>query len=576
MSDSTAGASTLQWPDYLVIGVMLLISTVIGIYYRFSGGRQRTMEEYFSADRSIGLFTLSMGLSVSFVSGVSMLGFSSEVYTNGILFLTLQFGYMLALPLIIKCYLPVFIKSNTMSIYEYLEKRFGPRARVLTSVINTVLLTMYTSIAIFAPALAIEATAGLSGHMSILLIGGICTFYSTLGGIKAVLITDVIQAILMLAGLVCAIAIAIVNIDGGLYGAWDAAARSGRLNFSDFSFDPTIRHTTWNLLLGSMLMNLQLYGVSQVQVQRYLSAKNLKTASYSLMICGGLTSTMLTLSCFCGWLLYAVYKDCDPVLSGKISSFDKILPFFAAEKMTEYPGTSGLLISAIFSATLSTISATMNSLAVVTLEDYLKPLWSKFGVEMSEERATMIGKILALGFGAICVSLAFACRSLGALINITLNLFGLLGGPVVGIFTLGMFVEAANEFGAIIGQMSVVIPLALIARGTTDDIASLPLSIEGCDNSTLISVQNFTTSADDLEMPYMSRISHMLYLPIGTFVTISTGYLASLIINKVYPSARRIPDPDLFTPFLARRIKRRRQDANKTTTSQLYMMETRG
>lgn len=201
---------------------------------------------------------------------------------------------------------------------------------------------------------------------------------------------------------------------------------------------------------------------------------------------------MITLSCVCGWLLYAVYKDCDPMQSGKISSFDKILPYFAAERMIEYPGTSGLLISAIFSATLSTISATMNSLAVVTLEDYLKPLCGKFDVQMSDERATMVGKILALCYGIVCVSLAFACGSLGALVNQILSLFGLLGGPVIGIFTLGMFVEVANELGSIIGQTVVIVPLFLIVYGAPRHTDSLPLSIEGCDNSTLIPAHNVT------------------------------------------------------------------------------------
>lgn len=203
---------------------------------------------------------------------------------------------------------------------------------------------------------------------------------------------------------------------------------------------------------------------------------------------------MISMSCISGWLLYAVYEDCDPVMSEKISSYDKILPFFAVEKMSEYPGAGGLLISAIFCATLSTISATMNSLAVVTLEDYLKPLCNKLNVEISDERATMIGKILAFCFGAICVCLAFACSSMGTtLVDLTLDLFGFLGGPIVGIFTLGMFVEAANEFGCIIGQMSVVVPFVFMIPDPSRVSATLPLSIEGCDNFTVTSLWNVTT-----------------------------------------------------------------------------------
>ncbi|XP_076644471.1 putative sodium-dependent multivitamin transporter [Halictus rubicundus] len=579
MSDSTSGASTLQLPDYLVIGAMLLISTLIGLYYRFTGGKQRTMEEYFVADRSVGVITLAIGLSVSFVSGISMIGFSAETYSHGIIFIMLTSGFFVSLPLIIMFYLPVFNKSNTLSVYEYLEKRFGSSVKTATSIVNTVHLTLYTAIATFAPALALEATAGLSGDTSILVIGCVCTFYSTLGGIKAVLITDILQAGLIVIGMSCAMGIALSNVDGGLYGAWDIASRFGRLKFYDFRLDPTIRHTTWNLLISSVCLNVLLYGVSQVQVQRCLTAKNLNTAIYALIICAFLTATMMSLAAFCGVILFAVYESCDPVTAGKISSFDKILPYFASDKMSQYPGTTGLLIAGIFSATLSTISATINSLAVITLEDYIKPVCKKFNIELSNERATKIGKLLALSFGAISIGFAFVCKSLGSIVNLALGLMGVVGGPVVGVFTLGMFTETANEIGAIFGQLMAVIPLIVITSGAPNEATNLPLHVHGCDNTTLLDVVASTTIAsvlppEEVAVPYIYRISYALYLPLGTFITVVTGYVASLIVNKFFPKYSCIPDPDLLIPSLAAKVKRRREDEKKAT-NQLFILQYR-
>ncbi|XP_076377358.1 putative sodium-dependent multivitamin transporter [Megalopta genalis] len=581
MSDPTSGASALQWPDYLVIGVMLLISTMIGIYYRFSGGKQRTMEEYFVADRSVGVFTLSIGLSVSFVSGIAMLGFAAETYANGIIFLMLCSGFVAGIPLIIKFYLPVFIKSNTLSVYEYLEKRFGPATRITTSIANTIHLLLYTSIATFAPALALEATTGISGSMSILIIGSICTFYSTLGGIKAVLITDILQAVLIIAGMFCVIIVGLGNIEGGIDGAWTIASRFGRLKFFDFRLDPTVRHTTWNLLLSGACMSLHIHGVSQVQVQRFLTAKSMKTATYSLIVCAILITVMMSLTSICGVILFVVYEDCDPVTSGKISTFDKIVPYFAVDKMVAYPGTTGLLIAGIFSATLSTISATINSLAVITLEDYLKPLYRKFGLELPSERATLIGKVLALSYGAISIGFAFVCKAMGSgLITLVLALMGLVGGPVIGVFTLGMFTEAANEIGTILGQIFAFIPVFVLSSGASNHVMNLPLHLDGCDNSTMTNYTETTTMSwvqppEDPELPYLYRISYTLYLPIGTMSTVLVGYTISLIINKFFPKYSREPDPDLLIPFLAKKIKRRKEDVSKTTNSQLFILQYR-
>lgn len=113
------------------------------------------------------------------------------------------------------------------------------------------------------------------------------------------------------------------------------------------------------------------------------------------------------LTSFSGLVLYAVYRNCDPVTSGKISSFDKIMPYFAAERMSRVPGITGLFISGVFSASLSTISAMLNSLAAMALEDYVKPLCRRFNIEFPMEKATLIGKVLAVinGFGCLAVLL---------------------------------------------------------------------------------------------------------------------------------------------------------------------------
>ncbi|KAK9295989.1 hypothetical protein QLX08_009846 [Tetragonisca angustula] len=575
--DST---STLQWPDYLVIGVMLSISAGIGIYYRFTGGRQRTAEEYFSANRSMSVVPLAIALTVSFMSAITLLGISAETYTHGMKIVQLYLGGLLGTPVVLYLYLPVFAKLNTMSVYEYLEKRFGVGARLVTSTANFLQLLLYTGVVLFAPSLALEATTGLSGNMSVLLIGLICTFYSTVGGIKAVLITDVFQGILMFAGVACVLAVAVDDLDGGLSNVWSVGQEGGRVEFFDFSIDPTVRHSTWALTIGGTTMFLSLYAVNQVQVQRLLTAKSIKASHHALFLSAPITILLGSLTAYCGLVLYAVYRYCDPVTSGEISSFDKIMPYFAAQRMSRVPGVTGLFISGVFSASLSTISAMLNSLSAVALEDYVKPACRKFGKEFPEEKATLIGKCLGVLNGFLCLAVAFIAKSMGSLVEAAIGISGAIGGPILGIFTLGMFVERANQTGAIVGIVTALVTCVWAAFGQPKPKASLlPLSVEGCDNSTMfVQHRNATLPEDPVDESsyfYLYRISYLWYNPLGLIITLIIGYLTSLITNKILYKNSRELEPSLFTPLLASRIRRRRQDADKTTSSQLFVLENR-
>lgn len=182
--------------------------------------------------------------------------------------------------------------------------------------------------------------------------------------------------------------------------------------------------------------------------------RTLKEAQWALFLNSPISATLGFLTSFSGVVLYAVYKDCDPVSAGKITTYDKIMPYYVVEKVSEYPGFPGLFVSGIFSASLSTISALLNSLAAIALEDYVKPIHAKLGngAQMSDARVTLVGKTLCWIIGFICLAIAFAAKHLGPLIQVSLAIAGAIGGPILGIFTLGMFVECANEVGAVAGE----------------------------------------------------------------------------------------------------------------------------
>ncbi|KAK1122173.1 hypothetical protein K0M31_009399 [Melipona bicolor] len=220
-------------------------------------------------------------------------------------------------------------------------------------------------------------------------------------------------------------------------------------------------------------------------------ARNIKVSHHALFLSGPITILLGGLTAFCGLVLYAVYRYCDPVTSGKISTFDKIMPYFAAERMSRVPGVTGLFISGVFSASLSTISAMLNSLSAVALEDYVKPACRRFGKEFPEEKATMIGKCLAVLNGFLCLAVAFIAKSMGSLVEAAIGISGAIGGPILGIFTLGMFVERANQTGAVVGIVTALVTCVWAAFGQPKPTTSLlPLSVEGCDNATMFALQH--------------------------------------------------------------------------------------
>ncbi|XP_011880850.1 PREDICTED: putative sodium-dependent multivitamin transporter [Vollenhovia emeryi] len=566
----------LQWQDYLVIGAIMSVSVFIGLYYRFSGGRQSTAAEYFSADNSLGVLPLSIAMMASHVSGITMLGMSGESYIRGLIVVLMYTTGIFIVPIIVVLYLPVFFEVKVVSIYEYLEMRFGLHMRLLVSAANFTETMLLTGVMLYAPSLALEATTGLSSTMSILILAVICTFYSTLGGIKAVLITDIFQGLLMLIALSIIIFIVAQNIDGGIGAIWRIAQEGGRLNFSETSFDPTVQYTWWSLLIGGGSIGLAYLAVNQVQVQRLMTVKNVKVATNALFLCGPLILLVGFLTCFAGVSLYALYKDCDPVASGKISTYDKILPYYTVEQLP--PGLVGLIVSGVFSASLSTISAMMNSLAAVALEDYVKPLHRKFGIEFSDKKATFTAKALTVLNGVICMFLALIAKTMGTLVAVAFSVHGAIGGPILGIFTLGMVSESANETGTIIGMITALTVCLWATFGKPKPpVPRLPVSIEGCANSTLILAEqiyfNSTVQSDQSSYFYLYRISYLWYNPIGLTITLIVGYLASIIIRLIKGGNNIEHDASLFVPFVAARIRRRRQDAQKTANSQLFVLE---
>lgn len=559
--------------DYVVFVAMLMVSAGIGIYYRFSGGKQKTTTEYLLADRNMSIWPVSFSLMASFMSAITLLGVSNENYQFGTQFVVINFSYGLATPIAAYLFLPVFFKLQACSAYQYLEMRFGKKTRLVASLAYTLQMILYMGIAVYAPALALEAVTGLDQTYSILAIGIVCTFYSTIGGMKAVLFTDVFQSILMFAAIYAVIICAAIKA-GGLGPIWEAAEKGGRLELWNFDPDPTTRHTWWSLVIGGMFTYLSLYAVNQTQVQRLQTVKDLKSAQRALWLNWPILSLLSLSTSFSGLAIYYFYSTCDPLKQGRIKVRDQTMPLFVVDAMGSLPGLPGLFVSGIFSASLSSVSAALNSLAAVTLEDYLKPLYAKIkGRPLPDMQSSFPTKVMAFIYGMICLAVAFLAQFMGGVLQASLTIFGVIGGPLFALFSLGMFTKRANQRGAITGLVSGIAFSLWVGFGQPrPPLKMLDFSVEDCSqfggfNSTTITPMVMAQRMDrpDSDYFYLYRLSYLWSVVLGYLLTFIVGYSVSLTLRwlghqgteRIYLDNDHVYiNTDLFSPPVAKHIKR--------------------
>lgn len=560
--------------DYIVFAAVLASSSAIGIYFRFTGGKQKTFKEYMLADNSMPMLPVAFSLMASFMSAITILGVSKENYMFGTQFIVINISYIISTPIVCYFYLPVFFRLQNTSVYEYLERRFGLLTRTTASLAFSLQMTLYMGIVLYAPALALSAVTGISLQWSIIAVGLVCTFYSTLGGMKAVLVTDVFQSLLMFAAVFAVITRGV--IDHGVSNIFKIAREGERLEFFNVSPDPRERHTIWSLGIGGIFTYCSLYGVNQAQVQRLLTIKDLRRAQGSLWIQWPILTLLSLSTSFAGLVLYAQYYLCDPMKSGRISNSDQLLPLYVVETMGMIPGLSGLFVSGIFSGSLSTVSSALNSLAAVTVQDYILPFAPK-SLGIGEKQATKISKILACVYGGVCMTIAFSAKLLGTgVLQASLTIFGAVGGPLLSLFTLGMLCKCANQKGAMSGLLIGLVFTLWIGFGRPKPPPPFkPVSVEGCsvDNTTLITsrslgegvslgnitmtemmvdVANMTQGADNAEVVESTSFLHEIYAVSYMWIA-AIGFLITLLVGVIVSrltGGNEILDHDLFATWV--------------------------
>ncbi|KAJ0068623.1 hypothetical protein NL108_010301, partial [Boleophthalmus pectinirostris] len=422
----------------------------------------------------------------------------------------------------------------------YLGLRFSRPIRIIGTSMYIVQTALYTGLVIYAPALALNQITGLDLWGVLVATGAVCIIYCTLGGLKAVIWTDVLQMVVMLVGFVAVIARGAV-LRGGLTQVFEDAREGGRLKTFDFNPDPRMRHSFWSILIGGSIMWVSIYSINQSQVQRYISCKTLGHAKMSLYVnMVGLWLTV-SLAMLTGLTMYSIYKMCDPFTNGDVSTYDQLLPYLVMDILASYPGVPGLFVAAAYSGTLSTVSSSINALVAVTMEDFIIPLWTN----RTQKQVTWLNMGLSVFFGGVCIGMAGVASLLGSVLQAALSIFGMISGPLLGLYVLGMFFRTPNSIGSLSGMIIGLVLTLWVGIGsqiyppTADKTLPLPLSTVGC-NSTIS--QNYTTQTPWTSTVPMTTLpsvrppladswyslSYLYFAVVGVLVTVVSGLLISI------------------------------------------------
>ncbi|XP_070612022.1 sodium-coupled monocarboxylate transporter 1-like [Erythrolamprus reginae] len=545
--------------DYVVFGLMLLISAVIGIYYAFAGGGQRSREAFLMGGRSMSALPVALSLTASFMSAVTVLGTPAEVYQFGSMFSLFAFSYALMVVISAEIFLPVFYRLKITSTYEYLEMRFNKQLRLCGTALFIILTVLYTGIVIYAPALALYQVTGIHLWGAVIGTGIVCTFYCTLGGLKAVIWTDVFQATIMIAGFLSVIIRGVI-VQDGIGNIIKDADHGKRLNFWDFNPDPLQRHTFWTIVIGGTFTWLGIYAVNQSQVQRYLSCKSRFQAKLSLYL--NLVGLWIILACavLCGLVMYSVFKDCDPLKAKCVKASDQLIPYLVLEILGGFPGMTGLFVACAYSGTLSTVSSSINALAAVTVEDLVKPYFV-----LTEAKLSWISMGMSLFYGGVCIAMAALASVLGGLLQAALTIFGMIGGPLLGLFSLGVLFPFVNALGAFIGLIfGFVFTLwigigAQIYKPLPERTLPLNFTITGCNISSL---STEVYDIGNIDRPALANslysLSYLYLSPVGTLITIGVGIVISLLAGGLKQNVDKkllLGKEDLLCNFSGGKLK---------------------
>ena len=453
--------------DLVVIVAYLAGTVLFGAWFSRS---QKNVKDYFVGGRSVPWWAIMGSIVATETSTVTFISVPGVAFTGNWTFLQLVMGYMVGRIVVSIVFVPAYFRGELLTVYQILGQRFGAGVKRLAAGLFLVTRSLADGVRLFATGLVLAAlllampgvdtaarswVPGLDPTITILvasvLVMGLTTIvYTYLGGMAAVIWTDVIQLVIYLVGAGVAAVILLDRIPGG----WDEVVRvgtaAGKFTLFDFTLSVTKSYTFWSGVIGGAFLTTATHGTDQLMVQRYLCATSPRQARVALLTSGAVVFAQFTLFLLIGSMLYVYYTGHATAevaaftFDGRIQS-DRIFPHFIVSHLP--PGVVGLVIAAVFAAAMSTLASSLNSSSATSVADFYMPMRPA-----SEEHYLRVSRWLTAFWGAVQISVALiAIQFSTRVVDEVLGIASFTNGIILGVFLLGTFAPGVRQRAAFAG-----------------------------------------------------------------------------------------------------------------------------
>jgi SSS family solute:Na+ symporter len=449
--------------DWTVIGVFLVL--LIGMSVLVGRG-QTGQDDYYVGGRDLPWWAVgisTMATQTSAVSFISIPAFVALKPEGGLTWIQYELAVPLAMIATSIALLPLFRKLELISVYEYLELRFGPSMRTLISAIFLLSRAFGTAVGLYASAIVLAVAMQWPIWATILLMGAFTVVYDVIGGMKAVVYSDVVQSLILFVGIFVCIWFAAKDL-GGIQATLDLIPAE-RLNTLDLSLGlgDGSHAPLWGFLIGAFFLYVSYYGTDQSQVQRELSARDIRDTRRSLFLNGYVRFPLASLYLALGIALGAFYNtSADFQDQVPADLMDYLVPVFVLQYLPE--GIRGLLVAALLAASMSSLDSALNSLSAATMRDFVEKRW-----RLGERASLWYGRLTTLAWGVFITAFAYAVGGIADTVIEAINKVGsAVYGPILAAFTMGVLSKRAGTaavFAGVVAGVGLNLALWVAAPG---------------------------------------------------------------------------------------------------------------
>jgi SSS family solute:Na+ symporter len=427
--------------DLIIIAVYLAGITLFGLRFR---KRQRSLRDYFLADRTIPWWAIAFSIVAAETSTLTIISIPGLAYDTNLGFLQAVIGYLLARVIISIIFIPAYFRGEMYTAYQLIERRFGPNLRSLAAGLFLVTRAAAEGVRVFAVSIVVGIAIGTGEIASIAIITVLTLIYTFEGGMAAVIWTDVVQMAIYIGGTLIGFFTLLHLVTGGWPAIHSVADAAGKLRIFDFTPSFFRTYTFWSGFIGGTFLTTASHGTDQLMVQRLLAAKNQRESQTALLSSGLVILVQFALFLIMGVALYVFYQQFPPATP--FARSDHIFPTFIVNQMPR--GISGLLVAAILAAAMSNLSAALNSLSSSSIIDF----YLRRRPETAENRRLTVSRAATIIWALVLFGLALLSRRGGRVVEVGLSIASVAYGAMLGIFLLGLLTKRANERGAMLGM----------------------------------------------------------------------------------------------------------------------------